>query len=292
MNFMIEDLQIVETPNADRDYRRIAKAIAFIVAARPRQPSLEELAAEVDLSSFHLQRLFKRWAGVSPKQLAGYLALEHAKAVMRASASVLDAAFETGLSGPSRLHDLFVTFQAMTPGEYRAQGRDLEIRHGVCATPFGRALILTTDRGVCGVEFVDEDDSTALAVLRGEWPHSRWVADQATVEATARNMFSTGEGRATHLLLRGTNFQIQVWAALMRLPEASIVSYGDIARFIGRPSAGRAVGAAVARNPIAYLVPCHRVLRANGLFKHYKWGADRRHAILAWEAAHAHRAEF
>ena len=284
MNFMVD---VSETNSGARDYERVKAAISLIVAARPRHPSLDEVARAVDLSPFHLQRLFKRWAGVSPKQLMGYLTLDHAKAVMRASASVLDAAFDVGLSGPSRLHDLFVTYQAMTPGDYKAQGRDLEIRHGVADTPFGRALILTTPRGICGLEFVDDHKAAALDRARAEWPLSRFVADETAAAAVARDMCGGRRQTPARLLLRGTNFQVQVWAALMRLPPASIVSYGDIAAAIGRPGSGRAVGTALARNPVGYLVPCHRVLRATGLFRNYKWGPERRHAMLAWEAARA-----
>lgn len=284
MNFMAD----VSKPRSDaRDYDRIAKAIAYVVAERPRHPALEEVARAVDLSPFHLQRLFKRWAGVSPKQLMGYLTLEHAKAVMRGSASVLNASFDVGLSGPSRLHDLFVTYEAMTPGEYSARGRDLEIRHGVAVTPFGRALILSTERGVCGLDFVDDASAEALARARDAWPLSKFVADRAGAEARAKQIFAAAPTRPTQLLLRGTNFQVQVWAALMRIPPSAIVAYGDIARSLGQPTASRAVGTALAANPIGYLVPCHRVLRSTGLFKNYRWGPERRHAMLAWEAARA-----
>jgi len=286
MNFM-PDLSKPDT--AARDYSRIAKAIAFVVAERPRHPALEDVAKAVGLSPFHLQRLFKRWAGVSPKQLMGYLTLDHAKAVMRGSASVLDASLDVGLSGPSRLHDLFVTYEAMTPGEYKEQGRDIEIRHGVTDTPFGRALILSTARGVCGLEFLDGAIEEALARARAEWPLSKFVRDTLAAETLARQMFAAVPSRSLQLLLRGTNFQVQVWAALMRIPPSAIVAYGDIATSLGQPTASRAVGTALARNPVGYLVPCHRVLRSTGLFKNYRWGAERRHAMLAWEAARASR---
>jgi AraC family transcriptional regulator of adaptative response/methylated-DNA-[protein]-cysteine methyltransferase len=277
--------QSARAADGSRDYLRIAKAIDFIVAQRPRHPALDELAAHVGLSPFHLQRLFKRWAGVSPKQFMGYLTLDHAKTVMRASASVLDATYEVGLSGPSRLHDLFVTYQAMTPGEYRAEGRALEIRYGVHDTPFGRALILTTARGVCGLDFIDGTEAAALAAARAEWPLSRLVADQDGTAAVIARVFGAANRKPLQLLLKGTNFQVQVWAALMRVPPGAIVSYGDVAAAIGQPGAARAVGEALAHNPVAYVVPCHRVLRATGLFKAYKWTPTRRHALLGWEAA-------
>jgi AraC family transcriptional regulator of adaptative response/methylated-DNA-[protein]-cysteine methyltransferase len=285
MNFMPAP-DIEPLADTSRDYVRIAKAIDFIIAARPRHPSLEEVAGHVRLSPFHLQRLFKRWAGVSPKQFMSYLTLEHAKDVMRGTASVLDTTYEVGLSGPSRLHDLFVTHQAMTPGEYKAQGRDLVIAYGFHDTPFGRALILTTPRGVCGLDFIDGGDASALKTAKQEWPLSRFVEDQSATAVIAKKLFSgSRRGKPLNLLLKGTNFQVQVWAALMRVPSGAIVSYGDVAAAIGQPKASRAVGEALAHNPVAYLVPCHRVLRSTGLFKTYKWSPVRRHALLAWEAA-------
>jgi len=288
MTFMAASPTSDLDPIADssRDYDRIAKAIDFIVASRPHHPSLEDVASHVALSPFHLQRLFKRWAGVSPKQFMSYLTLAHAKKVMRGSASVLDATFEVGLSGPSRLHDLFVTHQAMTPGEYKEHGRDLVMRHGLHDTPFGRALILSTERGVCGIDFIDGSDKAALKTAQAEWPLSRLVEDQAATATIAKQIFgASAKQKPLRLLMKGTNFQVQVWSALMRIQAGNIVSYGDIAKAIGSPAASRAVGEALAHNLIAYVVPCHRVLRATGLFKSYKWAPVRRHALLAWEAA-------
>ena len=287
MTFMSTPADLDPLADSSRDYARIARAIDFIIAERPRHPSLDEVADHVALSSFHLQRLFKRWAGVSPKQFMSYLTLEHAKEVMAGSASVLDATYEVGLSGSSRLHDLFVTHQAMTPGEYKAQGRSLVIRYGLHDTPFGRALILTTQRGVCGIDFIDGRDQAALEAAQAQWPLSRLVKDSPATLPLVRQLFGQAKQRdPLRLLLRGTNFQIQVWSALMRVPSGSIVSYGDIATAIGSADAQRAVGTALAGNLIAYAVPCHRVLRATGLFKNYKWTPTRRHALLAWEAAH------
>lgn len=291
MTFMSELTSPDPLADTSRDYARIAKAIDFIVAARPRHPSLDEVAAHVALSPFHLQRLFKRWAGVSPKQLMSYMTLEHAKEMMRASASVLDVTYDVGLSGPSRLHDLFVTHEAMTPGEYKAQGQNLIIRYGFHDTPFGRALIQTTHRGICGLDFIDVPDATALKTAQSQWPLSRYIHDQESTAAVIAQVFGGGDNRTpTQLLLRGTNFQVQVWSALLRVPAGSIVSYGDIARAIGSPKASRAVGEALAHNLVAVLVPCHRVLRSTGLFKTYKWAPTRRHALLAWEAAHHNNA--
>ncbi|MBX7198054.1 MAG: methylated-DNA--[protein]-cysteine S-methyltransferase [Rhodospirillaceae bacterium] len=280
-----EDLEMPRSLGAT-DYRRIARAIETMVAAAfngGTSPGLAELAAQADLSPFHFQRLFKRWAGVSPKQFARFLTLEHAKTTLEQSASVLNAAFDVGLSGGSRLHDLFVAVEAMTPGEYKAQGRDLVIRHGVHDTPFGPALILVTDRGVCGFDFIAGSTARALKDAKARWPLSRFVTDDKATAAVAAKMFT--RSKDMRLLLRGTNFQLQVWAALLRIPPANISTYGAIAEAIGKPKAVRAVGTALASNPIGYLVPCHRVLRSTGLFKNYRWGAVRRHAMLAWEAA-------
>ena len=273
-----------------RDYARIAAAIALILARRPDAPSLDGLARHVGLSSFHFQRVFKRWAGVSPKQFISYLTVEHAKTVLERSTSVLDTALDVGLSGSSRLHDLFVSVEAMTPGEYKTQGRDLVIRYGIHDTRFGPALIMTTGRGVCGIEFIAAaDEARAIARARQRWPLSAFIHDSDVAEAVADHIAAPsappGFGAPVKLLLRGTNFQVHVWAALLRIPSGAVVSYRHIADAIGRPGATRAVGNALAANGIGYLVPCHRVLQSTGLFRSYRWGAARRYAMLGWEAA-------
>ncbi len=288
-DLVADEREMPGTLNAT-DYGRISRAIETMVAAASEggtSPGLAELAAKAGLSPFHFQRLFKRWAGVSPKQFARFLTLEYAKTTLEQSASVLSAAFDAGLSGGSRLHDLFVAVEAMTPGEYKARGRDLVIRHGLHDTPFGPALILVTDRGVCGFDFIAGSPARALKDAKARWPLSRFVADDKATARVAAKMFTRTpvRSRDMRLLLRGTNFQLQVWAALLRIPPANISTYGAIAEAIGKPKAVRAVGTALAANPIGYLVPCHRVLRSTGLFKNYRWGAARRHAMLAWEAA-------
>jgi AraC family transcriptional regulator of adaptative response/methylated-DNA-[protein]-cysteine methyltransferase len=272
-----------------RDYDRVAKSIAFIMDQHHRQPPLDEVAAHVNLSPFHFQRLFKRWAGVSPKQFAGFLTVEYAKTVLEKSATVLSTSFDAGLSGASRLHDAFVSVEAMTPGDYKAQGRDLVIRYGVHETRFGRALILVTDRGICGLEFT-EDEAAALEAARTRWPLSKFVHDHARTAAIAAGL---GQPLAAkeRLLLKGTNFQVQVWQALLRVPAGAIVTYGDIAREVCTIKATRAVGTALGQNTIGYLVPCHRVLRNTGLFTTYRWGATRRRAMLAWEASQGQKPE-
>jgi len=276
------------------DYRRIERAIRFIDAHVVDQPSLEEVAREIGLSPFHAQRLFTRWAGISPKRFLGLLTVGHAKAVLQAGESVLDTSYEVGLSGPSRLHDLFVGFEAMTPGEYKQQGRSLTIRYGIHPTRFGEALLLTTERGIAGLSFVDGNPEEALAEARAAWPLSRLVADPAATEALIRQLFGERDGAGgeapPQLLLKGTNFQVKVWSALLRVPPGRVVSYLDLASAIGQPRAVRPVANALAHNPVGYLVPCHRVIRATGALGDYRWGQTRRRALLAWESAQAEAA--
>ena len=272
------------------DYRRIERAIRFLDAHVVDQPSLEEVAREIGLSPFHAQRLFTRWAGISPKRFLGLLTVGHAKAALQAGESVLDATYEVGLSGPSRLHDLFTTYEAMTPGEYKEQGARLVIRYGVHPTPFGDALLLATERGIAGLSFLDDGPDEALEEARAAWPLSRLVEDQDGTAALIAPLFAGGSGAPPRLLLKGTNFQVKVWSALLRVPPGRVVSYLDLASAIGQPRAVRAVGAALACNPLGYLVPCHRVIRATGALGDYRWGRVRRRALLAWEAAQAEAA--
>lgn len=268
-----------------RDYQRIAAAIAYIARRRTHQPTLDEVAAHVELSPFHFQRLFVRWAGVSPKQFLGYLTLQHAKELLRDQHSVLEAALESGLSGPGRLHDLFVTLEAMTPGEYKQGGSTMAIRYGVHPTPFGHALVLLTERGICGLRFVAPDAvDAALAEVCSEWPASRLHRDTAATAAALQRAL-TGSGGPQPLLVRGSRLQVQVWRALLTIPPGQLVSYGALADALGYPRAARAVGSAIGHNPIALLIPCHRVLRANGAVTGYRWGAERKAALIAWEAA-------
>lgn len=272
-----------------QDYRRIERAIRYLDSCLVDQPSLEEVAREIGLSPFHAQRLFTRWAGISPKRFLGLLTVGHAKAVLQAGESVLDASYEVGLSGPSRLHDLFVGFEAMTPGEYKQQGASLTLSYGIHPTRFGEALLLTTERGIAGLSFVDGDPDAALEEAQAAWPLSRMVPDPGTTGELARELFgdsgTTADRSPPPLLLRGTNFQVKVWSALLRVPPGRVISYLDLASAIGQPRAVRAVGSALARNPIGYLVPCHRVIRATGALGDYRWGRTRRRALLAWEDA-------
>jgi AraC family transcriptional regulator of adaptative response/methylated-DNA-[protein]-cysteine methyltransferase len=270
------------------DYHRVERAIAFLDARWPEQPDLGAIAAHVGLSEAHFVRLFTRWAGVSPMRFLRFLTKEEAKKRLRAGASVLDAAFDVGLSGPGRLHDLLVTCEAVTPGEYKRGGEGVEIRHGFADTPFGECLIAWTDKGICALAFVDEDRprEAALAELRADWPRARFVEDPAGANRLAMRVFGPNrEGLRVHL--RGTNFQIQVWQALLRVQAGALVTYRDLAVAIGAPTASRAVGGAVGANPIACLIPCHRVILGTGAFGHYRWGSPRKKALCGWEAAHA-----
>jgi AraC family transcriptional regulator of adaptative response/methylated-DNA-[protein]-cysteine methyltransferase len=276
------------------DYLRIEKAIRYLEDHIYDQPGLEEVAEQVHLSPYHFQRLFTRWAGVSPKRFLQFLTLQHAKRLLESSTQ-LDAAYGTGLSSPSRLHDLFVAVDAVTPGQYKTLGSGLEIAYGLHRSPFGDCLLALTERGLCGLSFIDEADPEApLRDLRRRWPRARFFEDRERTAAMSRRIFgASGEQDRSPvpLLLKGTNFQIKVWEALLRIPPGAVTSYQRLAANIGNPAASRAVGAAVGANPIAYIIPCHRVILSSGAFGNYRYGALRKKAILGWEQAQlaAHR---
>ncbi|MGL4962100.1 MAG: bifunctional transcriptional activator/DNA repair enzyme AdaA [Inquilinus sp.] len=275
---------------ADEDEPRheaVARAIALLVEQRDDPPDLATLAAEAGLHPHHFQRVFSRWVGISPKRFAQYLRLDHARRLLSAPTSLLDAALDTGLSGPSRLHDLFVTCEAMTPGDWKARGAGLAIRWGLHSSPFGRCIVGVTDRGVCWFSFVTGDEGAAVAEFAGEWPGAELVRDQAATAAVVARMFAPVAAPDTPplpVLLRGTNFQVKVWEALLSIPPGRVASYGDVAAAIGRPTASRAVGGAVGSNPVSVLIPCHRVIRASGILHTYRWGSSKKQALLAWEA--------
>lgn len=271
------------------DYQRVEQAIQYLEDNFLQQPSLDEIATHVHLSKYHFQRLFKQWAGVSPTQYLHYLTVEYAKERLAQSQSVYEASLESGLSGGGRLHDLFVTFEAVTPGEYKQQGEGLNIIYGFHETLFGQCLIATTGRGICALRFVTPDGQEAiLSDLKDEWPLARFEEDANVTGPLSERIFSTpdnGHKRPMHLLLKGTNFQVQVWRALLDIPPGMMVSYQDVADHIGRPDAVRAAAGAVAKNPIGYLIPCHRVINKNGRIHRYRWGSARKKAMLGWEAA-------
>ena len=271
------------------DYRRIEKAIEFLAENYQDQPSLDRVARSVNLSGFHFQRLFRRWAGISPKRLVQFLTLEHAKQALEESRSVLDAAYDAGLSSPSRLHDLFVNAEAMTPGEFKTKAAGLKISFGFHPSPFGECLLAATERGICGLGFVGEGGRLqALEDFKRRWPAAEFQENSQKTRSYIDRIFSPTKRNGSNpvkLLLMGTNFQIKVWEALLRIPPGSVVCYEDLARQLGKPSAARAVGSAVGRNPISFLIPCHRAIRKMGITGDYHWGAARKKAILAWEAA-------
>ncbi len=272
---------------AIEDYGRIEQTILFIEQNFSRQPSLKEIANHIGLSEHHFQRLFSRWAGISPKRFLQCLTLEHAKRLLTESNSLLDVTYETGLSSPGRLHDLFVTCEGMTPGEYKKQAEGLTITYGFHSSPFGECLLAITERGVCALEFVPGGErAVVLESLKQKWVKAIVLKDSKKTQAFADRIFNpVKDKQALPLLLKGTNFQIKVWQALLKIPAGAVVSYYDIAASIGQPRAARAVGNAIGHNPIGFVVPCHRVIRKVGLIGDYHWGKTRKQAILAWESA-------
>jgi len=267
---------------AGDDYARVAAAIAYIREHRRRQPSLAEIAAAVHASPCHFQRTFRRWAGVSPKRFLQVLTVEDAKRRLL-DAGTLAAALEAGLSGTGRLYDHFVALESITPGEFRRAGEGLTIGYGTCASPFGPAFVAATARGICALAFAGEAEG--LARLARAWPGARLHADARRIGVLGRVVFGDARpGEPLHLLVRGTNFQVQVWRALLSVPPARLTTYGSLAQALGKPKAARAVGGAVAANPIGYLIPCHRVIRETGEVGGYEWGPVRKHALLAHEA--------
>lgn len=270
-----------------RDYERIARAIRYLRRHAAAQPDLAAVARHVHLSEHHFQRLFTRWAGVSPKRFLQHLTVEDAKARIAASRSTLELAGDVGLSGPGRLHELFVTIEAMSPGEYRSGGAGQRIGYGIVSSPFGPCLIASTARGICTLRFLERNSGDGASALERDWPHARIELDEKTASALAERVFGPlrSPDRPLALLVKGTNFQVQVWRALLKIPYGGLTSYGRLARILGRPSAARAVGAAVGANPVAWLVPCHRVIRESGELGGYRWGTERKAAMLGWEAA-------
>jgi AraC family transcriptional regulator of adaptative response/methylated-DNA-[protein]-cysteine methyltransferase len=270
------------------DYQRIEAAIRYLEANAVEQPSLDDVAEHIGLSAFHFQRLFKRWAGVSPKRFLQYLTVESAKQLLRDSISVLDTSYEVGLSGPGRLHDLFVSVDAVTPGEFKREGSELELRYAYHATPFGDCLVAETSRGICHLGFVSEENrALALDGLQENWRQARLTADPQAGRTDMQQLFSPERKTRpdqVRIFLKGTNFQLKVWEALLKIPEGTAISYGDLAARVGHPGAHRAVGTAAGHNPVAYLIPCHRVLRSTGEVGGYRWGTARKKAMLGYEA--------
>lgn len=278
------------TSSTDMDYALIRAAILYLSQNAAEQPSLERLSAHLGLSPTHCQKLFKRWCGLSPKEFVQAVTVERARELLAGRATVLETAHEVGLSGAGRLHDLFVTHEAMTPGDFRRRGEGLVISYGFHPSPFGDALLMATERGVCGLAFVNEDAgeerAEALADMTRRWPAARYTEDAPRTAAHARRIFEPDRWRSddpVRLVMIGSDFDLKVWEALLRIPMGRSVSYSDIAAHLGKPSAARAVGAAVGRNPISFVVPCHRVMRGDGALAGYHWGLTRKRALIGWE---------
>jgi AraC family transcriptional regulator of adaptative response/methylated-DNA-[protein]-cysteine methyltransferase len=271
------------------DFQRIERSITFLQSNYMRQPELREVARNVHLSEYHFQRLFTRWAGISPKRFLQYLTVEHAKRALKESRSLLDATMDTGLSSPGRLHDLFVTIEAMTPGEFKHDGEGLTIEYGIHPTPFGECLLGATNRGICALFFVQGNNRKEVKEqLRLRWPNARLVEAPRATQLLIDRIFaghSVANRAPLPLILTGTNFQIKVWEALLQIPPGHVLSYEDVAARIGQPRASRAVGNAVAKNPISYIIPCHRVIQSVGVTGNYRWGPARKKAMLGWEFA-------
>ena len=270
------------------DYEAVRAAIAYLSDTGPDELDLPRFARALSLSERQLTELFRRWCGLSPKSFAQAVALDHAKQLLRAKASVLDTTHEVGLSSTSRLHDLFVTYEAMPPGVFRAKGEGLKMRWGVVASPFGAAVLTITDYGVSGLGFADGEHGVDAAFqdLAIRWPNARFVRDDAAVAPLATRIFDPDRWspeQPVRVVLIGTDFEVKVWETLLRIPVGSATTYNDVANRIGRPSASRAVGAAVGKNPISFVVPCHRVVGSNGALTGYHWGVPRKRAILGWE---------
>ena len=273
---------------AAADYAVVRRAIAFVCERWRAQPEIDTIAAAAGVSASELHHLFRRWAAITPKAFLQALTLEHARRLLRDSASVLDVSFEVGLSGPGRLHDLFVTHEAMSPGEWKSGGDGLTMSYGFHPSPFGTALVMTTQRGLAGLAFADPgEEQAALADMKGRWPEANIVEDRARTTALARRIFDTGLWRADRplrVVLIGTDFEVRVWETLLKIPMGRAMTYSDIARKVGATKAARAVGAAVGKNPLSFVVPCHRVLGKDGALTGYHWGLTRKRAMLGWES--------
>lgn len=280
-------IPVTDFHQLSEDYRRIEQAILYLENHAHSQPELSEIASAVGLSEYHFQRIFSRWAGISPKRFLQFLTKEGAKELLAQSENLLDTTYSVGLSSLGRLHDLFVTTEAVTPGEYKSGGAGLTIRYGLHNTPFGKALIGTTERGICHLGFVQGSEGKAIDALVADWQQAKMIEDHKVTAPLVEPIFDLSRRGSTplRLHLRGTNFQLKVWEALLRIPPGAVTSYESLATQAGHPGANRAVGTALGRNPIAVLIPCHRVIRKLGEFGNYRYGVARKKALLAREFA-------
>lgn len=270
------------------NYNRVKEAIEYLLSHHTSQPRLEDVAGEVHLSEYHFQRIFSEWAGISPKKFLKYLTIESLKNDLRETNDLVEAAGRAGLSSQSRVHDLFVSVEAVTPAEFRSNGRGVEIKYGFHESPFGDCFIAQTARGICAISFVEATRDRVLEEFRQKWVNASITEDIHSTAKVAGKLFDLNNpGRKFHLLLKGTPFQLKVWEALLKIPMGLVTSYGSLASAIGKPGAMRAVGSAVGSNPVSYLIPCHRVIRSEGIIGNYHWGPLRKTAMLGWEKAKA-----
>ena len=283
-------MKIYAQNKVNDDFQRIAAAIHYLVERQEDQPALDDVAAITGLSPHHFQRIFARWAGLSPKKFLKHVTLAAAKTRLTASKSIMNAAFEVGLSGSSRPHDLLVTVDSVTPGEYKGRGSGMIFKYGFHPSLFGEVIVVVSERGLAGLGFTAEiGRPQALAEQNNGWEMATWKHDHKSTMGYVENIFASASDANASLsvLMRGTPFQIKVWEALLRIPSGRVISYGDLADRIGRPTSARAVGTACGANRLGFLIPCHRVIRETGAVTGYRWGTDRKHAMLAWEAAKA-----
>lgn len=277
------------TGPAPSDYETVRRAIAFVSENFRDQPDVDAVARAANTNARALTELFRRWCGLTPMDFLAAVTLDHARKILRDAPSVLDASYELGLSGAGRLHDLFVAHEAMSPGEWKSGGGGLNVFYGLHSSPFGIALVMATERGMCGLAFADPgEEAAALDDMKRRWPNARYTEDMAQTAPIARRIFDQAEWRPDtplRIVLIGTDFEVRVWETLLGIPLGRATTYSGIAAKIGRPSAARAVGAAVGKNPISFVVPCHRVLGKSGALTGYHWGITRKRAMLGWEAA-------
>ncbi|GAB3748920.1 methylated-DNA--[protein]-cysteine S-methyltransferase [Spirosoma pomorum] len=269
------------------NYQRIAEAISYLKKNFREQPSLDHAAEQVNLSPFYFQRLFKEWAGVTPKQFLEYLTIDHARKILKQRATLAEAADATGLSGTGRLHDLFVKVDGMTPGEYKNGGEALTIKYSFVDTPFGEVIVASTPKGICYLVFADAGQEAAFLGLQAKFPNARFVREADAMHTAALAVFKHGgeDPGSVRLHLKGTPFQLKVWEALLNVPAGQLATYANIASKTANPAAYRAVGTAIGSNPVAFLIPCHRVIKATGDLGNYHWGSARKEAIIGWESA-------
>lgn len=282
----MNDRQYIEQHD---DYRRIGEAISFLNSHHRMRPALDDIASHVGMSKYHFARIFKRWAGITPMQFLQFMTVEFSKEQLQHSRNLLDTAYDAGLSGPGRLHDAFVTFEAMTPGEYKRLGQGIAILYGFHPSPFGICLLGVTERGICHLCFCEEtEEGSALHDMCARWPKAHFKRDQASTTEIVTDIFAPCRKESSqpfHLLLKGTNFQVNVWKGLLGIPAGRRICYQDFATLLGRPGSHRAVASAIAANPLGFLIPCHRVIAKSGKISDYRWGRLRKSALLCWEAA-------